>query len=207
VSCCVMYNVVGVVKGQTVPLASRERCQGRPRSGRLSQTLDTAAGSPQWMAGRSPVPTKARLLESYGEIGSHQPCIRSSTTDHDSFSELRFLRRAEAGRSIKSSMDLRPPLAHSGYPACEPAALAWTCSRSLQYSRTRQFSCNGHLGHPMPTAKLQPQIVPPQFRIETRSCLGGLDQQPAHHRVALLADPTSSRCLPPLLSSLGFNPR
>src|SRR5882672_11682870 len=83
--------------------------------------------------------TKARLLKSYGEIRSHQPCIRSSTTDHDSFSELRLLRRAEAGRSIKSSMDFRPPLAHSGYPACEPAALAWTCSRSLQYSRTANF--------------------------------------------------------------------
>src|SRR5258706_9392034 len=73
--------------------------------------------------------TKARLLESYGEFGFHQPCIRSSTTDHDSFFELRLLRPAEAGRSIKRSMDFRPPLTHSGYPACEPAALDWSSVR------------------------------------------------------------------------------
>ena len=47
--------------------------------------------------------------ESYGELGCHQPSMRSSTTDHDSFSELPFLLRGEAGRSIRFSMDSRPP--------------------------------------------------------------------------------------------------
>src|SRR5215472_16758465 len=54
----------------------------------------------------------------------HQPCIRSSTADHDSFSELPFQLQGEAGRSINLSMEFLPPSANSGYPACEPAAAA-----------------------------------------------------------------------------------
>lgn len=70
----------------------------------------------------------------------------------------------------------------------------------------RQLSCDGHLRHPTTaTAKFQSLLVPPQFRIELRGRLGGFDQQVTHHRVALLIAP--SRCLPPLLSSLGFRMR
>ena len=50
--------------------------------------------------------TKTRLLNPTVEVVLHQPCIRSSTADHDSFSELPFLLQREAGRSINLSMDL-----------------------------------------------------------------------------------------------------
>src|SRR5262245_37706997 len=107
-------------------------------SDRSSQTLDAADGSPHSTANeasrllrglpRCRIPlrlsTKARLLESYGERCYHQPCIRSLTTDHDSYSKLPFLLQGEAGRSIKKTMDSRPSSGCSGYPACEPAAPA-----------------------------------------------------------------------------------
>jgi len=50
--------------------------------------------------------TKTRLLNPTVEVVLHQPCIRSSTADHDSFSELPFLLQREAGRSINLSMDV-----------------------------------------------------------------------------------------------------
>jgi hypothetical protein len=53
-----------------------------------------------------------------------QPCIRSSTADLASSSELPFRLQGEAGRSIKKSMELAPQMATSGYPACEPPCWA-----------------------------------------------------------------------------------
>ena len=59
---------------------------------------------------------KARLLKNpSGRIELPQPCIRSSTSDHDSISELPFLLPGEAGRSINLSTYFRPPSASSGY--------------------------------------------------------------------------------------------
>ena len=122
----VVHKVVGVVKNiLSKPFPWRRgRCQGR------------SVGSLRWTAGRSAVPRTALRSEqesfaSYrpglsslknpsGSIELPQPCIRSSTSDHDSVSGLPFRWPGEAGCSINLSMDFRPPSASWGYPAGEP---------------------------------------------------------------------------------------
>jgi hypothetical protein len=94
--------------------------------------------------------TRTRSLESYGEIGFHQPSIRSSTTDHDSLFELPSRLPGESGRSTILSMDFGPPRKSPGYPAYEPTALGCPASRSFQYSRTANFRAMATLATALP---------------------------------------------------------
>jgi hypothetical protein len=80
--------------------------------------------------------TKIPSLASYGEIGFHQPSIRSSTTGHDSLFELPSRLPGESGRSTILSMDFGPLWKSPGDHAYEPAALGCLASRSFQHSRT-----------------------------------------------------------------------
>jgi len=146
----------------TTPFASRERGQGRRR--RLSQTLDAATGSLDSIRDEAQgrelgfvlsrifrlVSTKARFLESYGGLGYHQPSIRSSIPDHDSFSELPLRLQGEAGRSINLSMDGGPPRKCPSYPACEPVARGRAASRSIQYNRTANLRAMATFATPLP---------------------------------------------------------
>ena len=136
-----MYNVVGVVKNSfhvaqaNLELREPERGQGRPAKRdvyRRPLTPRTARQDCHWTK-RKLRPysgflcgSRPRLVsfESYGASYLHQPCIRSSTTDHDSFSELPVSLSREAGRSINKAIGFRLPQDLPGYPACELAARA-----------------------------------------------------------------------------------
>jgi hypothetical protein len=148
-------------QGTPVALRAGSGVKGGPaKRGRSSKTLDAANGSSPWIAGRSQASSLSGIFWSprprlapqnpYGEFNLTPPTMYPiSTSDHDSFSDLPFLLQGEAGRSIKSAMDFRPPKGSSGYPACEPAALAGLLSRSFQYSRTANFRAMATLANPL----------------------------------------------------------
>ena len=92
----------------------------------------------------------ARFPESCGGVLILQSSIRSFAADHDSYSELPFHLRGEAGRSITHTIDFRLTRVYSGYPACEPAALGCLTSRNFQYSRTANFLAMATLATALP---------------------------------------------------------
>src|SRR5208283_5661900 len=90
-----------VYRRPLTPRKARQNCRGTKRELRLAQDSVTALDQ-----GSSP-----RILQcSY----CHQPCIRSSTTNHDSFSELPL---HEGGRALNQLGDrLAPTTGPTGLP-------------------------------------------------------------------------------------------
>ena len=83
------------------------------------------------------VSTKARLLRILRCGYCHQPCIRSSTTNHDSFSELPLYK---GGRALNQEGDrLSPTTGVAGLPCMRADGTGCSASRSFQYSRTANF--------------------------------------------------------------------
>jgi hypothetical protein len=130
--------------------------------------------------------TQARLHNpNGGRFCCHQPCIRSSTADHDFFSELPFVFQGEAGR-LRKALISRPGMlglfpfsgdaVSSGHvwhvklsaPWKHPTMwwiAAWKLSRliTLWCRRAARTLCKSSM-------RLRRQIVIPQFNIDQRVC-------------------------------------
>jgi len=114
-----------VYRRPLTPCKTRQDCHRTKRELRLTQ--DSFAGLDQ---GSYP-------FESFSETYFHQPCIRSSTTNHDSFSELPL---HKGGRALNQLADrLSPTTGLAGLPCMRADGTGCAASRSFQYSRTANF--------------------------------------------------------------------
>jgi hypothetical protein len=132
-----------VNSSMTLPALSRYSCPCADKTARRGQCFEPKAKS---------LVVRPRLVfpESWGGFWVHQSSLRSFNADHDSYSELPLHLQREAGRSITRTIDFRLTRVYSGYPACEPTALACLASRSFQYRRTANFLAMATLATALP---------------------------------------------------------